>query len=232
MNLVALEGRYDTVTSYADSDGREEVCICIKVGRGGDISRYYFPLDDGALARFEAEVEVIDDVPGHVAILRGTCRGAKNYFQSRAFSTQLPEEREDQSRRVIQDINNVLYGYIDSGTVYVEGVEYSEHIVSPGQYSVGPGSTVLRMLEGSSAQFILPDGSSEPVLELVDGKSQLKRWVHPESIADIFSPNSDTEDESVDILEGYFSDDYYEVASNIAVDLGYARQMAADDSEW
>ena len=82
LELIAVDGRYDATTSLVNQGtGHEQIAICVKTGRGKHTERYYFPLDDAALARFDvtiAEGERFD----YLTRLKKVCRQMKDYLRS------------------------------------------------------------------------------------------------------------------------------------------------------
>lgn len=232
LELMAVEGRYDTVTSLTEEQtNREQLAICIKTGRGKGIERYYFPLDDATLAHFEVDM-VEEDGPHYVTQLRKSCRQMGGYLRSEEFRKLDPDAKQEQAEQILEGINSVLRTYADGSVIQVESSRYSQHTSKPGQYSVEEKNQPLRTLAGDAAKFILPVGSTEPVLELVDSQAQVKYWIQPKYITEILSFNGESDMQTVDLFGQWFDQEYQGVAYSLEVDLGYARKAIQDEEEW
>ncbi len=232
LELIAVDGRYDATTSLVNQGtGHEQIAICVKTGRGKHTERYYFPLDDAALARFDvtiAEGERFD----YLTRLKKVCRQMKDYLRSADFRELAPDVHKEQVRQLLDEVNAILAMHTNGGSVRVECTRYSEHVITPEMYSVGAEHRPLLTAIGDAARFIVPEGSEEPVLELTDETAHAKHWIRPEAIIEIMPLETGEDMQTVDLFGQWFGPEYQGVAYSLETDLAYARQSYLDDDEW
>ena len=232
LELIAVDGRYDATTSLVNQGtGHEQIAICVKTGRGKHTERYYFPLDDAALARFDvtiAEGERFD----YLTRLKKVCRQMKDYLRSADFRELAPDVQKEQVRQLLDEVNAILAMHTNGGSVRVECTRYSEHVITPEMYSVGAEHRPLLTAIGDAARFIVPEGSEEPVLELTDETAHAKHWIRPEAIIEIMPLETGEDMQTVDLFGQWFGPEYQGVAYSLETDLAYARQSYLDDDEW
>lgn len=159
LELMTVDGRYDTMTSLVDvENGHEQIAVCIKTGRGKHTERCYFPLDGAALARFD--VTIAEEGRSHyLTRLKKVCRQMRDYVRSDDFRELTPDVQEEQVGQLLDEVNAVLAMQTNGGKVRIECSCYSEHVTTPEMYSVGVERQPLFAVTGDTARFIMPEGA-------------------------------------------------------------------------